>query len=223
MAHETPKIEATPRDRIGTRYARRLRQEGRLPAVVYGHKSNPVAISVDENETLTHLRHGTHVMEIDIEGVGTETCLVKDLQFGYLGDDVVHVDFARVNLDETVQVMVRIEMKGKMIDSTKPGAVMVTDLSDIEVSCSVRNIPDRIRISLDAFEDVVTVADLTMPENVTAVNAPEERVAHIQIQAEEEEPVESVEGVEGAEGEGTGGEDSAPASDGGESEASSDG
>ena len=197
MAQETPKIEAKQRERVGTRYARRLRQEGRLPAVIYGHKSNPVAISVNETETLTHLRHGTIVMEVDIEGVGTETCLVKDLQFGYLGDDVVHVDFARVDLDETVTVMVSIDLHGQMTGSKKPGAIMVTDMTDIEVSCSVRNIPDRIRLDLGAFEDVATVADLEMPENVTPINAPEERIAHIQIQAEEEEPASGEDAADG--------------------------
>ena len=201
MSKETPKIEAKPRERVGTRYARRLRQEGRLPAVVYGHKSNPVAISVNETETLNHLRHGSLVMEIDIEGAGTETCLVKDLQFGYLGDDVVHVDFARVDLDETVTVMVGVDLHGEMSAAKKPGAIMVTDLTDIEVTCSVRNIPDRIRLDLDSFEDSVTVGDLDMPENVTPTNSPEERIAHIQTQVAEEEPAE---GEEAADGEASG-------------------
>ena len=201
MSKETPKIEAKPRERVGTRYARRLRQEGRLPAVVYGHKSNPVAISVNETETLNHLRHGSLVMEIDIEGAGTETCLVKDLQFGYLGDDVVHVDFARVDLDETVTVMVSVDLHGEMSGAKKPGAIMVTDLTDIEVTCSVRNIPDRIRLDLDSFEDSVTVGDLDMPENVTPTNSPEERIAHIQTQVAEEEPAE---GEEAADGEASG-------------------
>ena len=216
MPKETPKVEAKPRDRVGTRYARRLRQEGRLPAVVYGHKSDPVAISLDENETLTHLRRGTLVMEIDIEGIGSETCLVKDLQFGYLGDDVVHVDFTRVNLDQVVTVMVRVEMRGQMANSKLPGAVMVTDLTDIEVSCSVRNIPEGIRLELGSFEDVVTVGDLEIPDNVTVVTPTEERIAHLTIQAEEVET--STEGGidddANAAGDGDGGGSAAGSSDG---------
>ena len=114
MAKDTPKISAQTREKVGTRYSRRLRQEGRLPAVIYGHKSNPVAISVDETETISHITHGAHVMEIDVDGGNIETCLVKDLQFGYLGDNVVHVDFTRVDLDEIVTIIVKLDLRGQL-------------------------------------------------------------------------------------------------------------
>ena len=105
MAHETPTINATTRDQLGTRYSKRLRKTGRLPGVIYGHKANPVAISVDEKETLTVLKKGAHVINVAIDGKQPETCLIKDLQFGYLGDNVIHVDFARVDLNEEVAVV----------------------------------------------------------------------------------------------------------------------
>ena len=98
MKHKAPTIEAKAREKVGSVYARRLRKAGRLPAVIYGHKKAPVPITIDEDEILSHLRHGTHVLTVDVEGARPETCLVKDLQFGYLGDNVIHVDFARVDL-----------------------------------------------------------------------------------------------------------------------------
>ena len=98
MTHDTPTLTALPRHRTGSRYARRLRQSGQLPAVIYGHKSDPLPVSIDEKDMLTLLHHGTHVMKLNVEGGGEETCLIKDLQFGYLGDNVIHVDFARVAL-----------------------------------------------------------------------------------------------------------------------------
>ena len=94
--HDTPTISATSRERTGTRYSQRLRKQGRLPAVIYGHKKTPISVSVDEKEILTLLHSGAHVLEVKVEGGSKETCLVKDLQFGYLGDNVIHVDFARV-------------------------------------------------------------------------------------------------------------------------------
>ena len=72
MKHQAPTVEALPRDKVGSIYARRLRKAGRLPAVIYGHKKEPVAISVDESEMLMHLRHGTHVLTIDVEGAKQE-------------------------------------------------------------------------------------------------------------------------------------------------------
>ncbi len=112
MKHETPKIEAERREKVGSVYAQRLRKAGRLPAVIYGHKQDPVAVSVDEKEILAHLNHGTHVLDIAVKGAGSETVLVKDLQFGYLGDNVMHVDFARVDLEEEVTVLVTLLFSG---------------------------------------------------------------------------------------------------------------
>ena len=79
MAHDTPTIEARFRERIGTRYAKRLRDQGRLPAVIYGHGAAPQSVSVDEKEILHALHLGAHVFNVTIEGK-PETCLVKELQ-----------------------------------------------------------------------------------------------------------------------------------------------
>ena len=67
MSNETPTLHATTRERKGTRYARRLRSEGRLPAVIYGQGSDPLSISLDHVETLRLLKSGNHVFEIAVE------------------------------------------------------------------------------------------------------------------------------------------------------------
>ena len=66
MGHETPTIEVTTRERTGTRYARRLRDAGRLPAVIYGQDSAPCHVSMDAQEAISHLRQGVHVMDVCI-------------------------------------------------------------------------------------------------------------------------------------------------------------
>ena len=85
MSHDTPTIVAQPRTQLGTIYAKRLRRDGRLPAVIYGREAEPAHVSVDEKEVTQYLRHGSHVMTVETDGKG-ETCLVKDLQFGYLDE-----------------------------------------------------------------------------------------------------------------------------------------
>lgn len=196
MAKETPKISAQTREKVGTRYSRRLRQEGRLPAVIYGHKSNPMAISVDETETIKHITHGAHVMEIDVEGGSTETCLVKDLQFGYLGDNVVHVDFARVNMDEVVTIVVKLDLRGELSGAKKGNATMVTSLNDVEVSCPVRHIPESFRIDLENFEDSVSVGDIELPEHVTILTGIDTTIAHVETKSEEDTGGDDAEGGE---------------------------
>jgi large subunit ribosomal protein L25 len=146
-----------------------------------------MSIAVDSKETLAILHHGAHVLNIAVDGASTETCLVKDLQFGYLGDDVVHVDFARVNLDETVQVLVRLEIIGEVAGAKSGNAIMITDLNEIEVSCAVRSIPEFIRVDLGDFEDSVNVGELTLPEGVTAVTSAETSVIRLQVKGDADE------------------------------------
>lgn len=195
MKHETPTISAQLRDRLGTRYAQRLRKQGRLPGVIYGHKIDPVHVSVDEKEVLTHLHHGAHVLNVNVENGQPQTCLVKDIQFGYLGDNVVHLDLTRVDLDEEVTVHVHLKFTGQA-KTAAAGAVMSTPISELEVICRVTDIPEEIRVDLSKMEDVFTVGDLELPEGVRTELDADTPIAVLSYVAEAEEG-EAVE-VEGA-------------------------
>jgi large subunit ribosomal protein L25 len=189
MKHDAPTIDAKPRTKVGSTYARRLRRTGRLPAVIYGHKRDPISISVDEDEMLTHLRHGTHVLTIDVEGAKPETCLVKDLQFGYLGDNVIHVDFARVTLTQEVQVHVRLEFVGEPHAAQRGGAILNHDLTDLEVTCRVNEIPENIKVDMALMGEglMLTVGQLELPPRVRAEVPPDTPVAHISFVKKAEE------------------------------------
>jgi large subunit ribosomal protein L25 len=208
MTHETPTINAAKRERLGSRYAQRLRKSGQLPAVIYGHGADPVSVSIEEKATLAHLHHGQHVFNVSIEGGATETCLVKDLQFGYLGDNVIHVDLARVDLDEKVKVRVHLDLVGELQNATLAGAIVVHDHSEIEVECAVRDIPESIRVELDTYKQSVTVGELAMPEGVVAITPDGTMIIHVQIAAEEDEEDEA------APAEAAAAEGDAPAADG---------
>ncbi len=187
MSHETPTLEAHVRDRLGSRYAKRLRATGRMPAVIYGHGEAPLAVSLDAKETLRHLHHGSHVFKVVTDG-GEQTCLVKDLQFGHLGDDVIHVDLSRVNLDEEVEVKVHLHFVGAPAAAAKSGVVLTHVLNEVEVRCKVRDIPDEIRVDLDKMtSDAFTVADLAMPAGCAAVTATDSLVAHLEYVTEDAE------------------------------------
>lgn len=187
MKHETPTIQAKLRDRIGSRYSQRLRKAGRLPGVIYGHKANPVAVSVDEKEMLTVLRHGTHVVNINVEGGESQTCLVKDLQFGYLGDNVIHIDLARVDLDEEVTVHVALHFVGEPKGAKSAGAVVSHPMTELEIVCRVTDIPDEIRVDLSSMEDVFTVSDLVLPPGVRTTLDAGTPIAQITFVSEAEE------------------------------------
>ena len=197
MSHETPTVEAQMRDRTGTRYAQRLRSAGHLPAVIYGHKEDPVAVSVNAKEILLHLHHGAHVLEIKVDGGKSETCLVKDLQFGYLGDNVIHVDLARVNLDEEVNVQVHIHFVGEPEAAKQPGAILSHDLTELEVICKVNAIPEEIRVDQSSMESSLSVGEIELPAGVRSAVDDDTLVAHISFVQE----VDSGEEAEVGEGE----------------------
>lgn len=194
MAHETPTITAQTRERTGTRFSQRLRKAGRLPAVIYGHKSDPVSISVDEKEMLLHLHHGSHVVNVTIEGGKTETCLVKDLQFGYLGDNIIHLDLARVDLDEEVHVQVHLNFTGSSPEAQKPGAIVSHPVTELEVICKVNAIPGDIRVDTSQMEGTIfTVGEIELPPGVRTEVKPDTPVLTISFIHEEEAVGEEVE------------------------------
>jgi large subunit ribosomal protein L25 len=200
MAHETPKIQAEPRERVGTRYARRLRKAGRLPAVIYGHGVEPLAVHVDETEVVDHLRHGLHVMEVTVNGGKKQTCLVKELQYGYLGDDIVHLDFARVNLQEEVTVNVHLDFVGEPEESHHAGAIIRHDLTELSVRCKVSAIPEEIKVDLATMKgQQLHAGEVSLPPGVVLAEDEERIVASIgfvkkTVTAAEEAEVEAVEG-----------------------------
>ena len=188
---KTPSVTATTRQRTGTRYAQRLRKQGRLPAVIYGHKTDPLSVSVDEKEIMAHLQRGTHVLSVHVEGGSKETCLVKDLQFGYLGDNVIHIDFARVDLDEEVRVNVHLNFVGEPASARKTGAILSHDLTELEVVCRVNEIPEEIRVDLNLMGEatVLTVGEVELPPGLRATADPGTPVSHISFVHKEEEAV----------------------------------
>ena len=189
MSKETPQIKVELREKLGTRYAQRLRKSGRLPASVYGSGSEPVSVSIDEKEIITHLRHGNHVMELDNGDGSPATVLVKDLQFGYLGDNLIHVDFARVNLTQIVTVNAKLNIVGQPTQSSAPGAMLEIIRPEIEIECMVKDIPGIITVDLSTVEEIFTIGDLVLPDGVKATLDEARHIAHVTIEQEETEEV----------------------------------
>ncbi len=199
MAHEAPIVKVELRDKLGTRYARRLRKNGRMPATIYSKDTDPISVSIDEKEILKHLHGGSHVMELDNGDGNPATALVKGLQFGYLGDNLIHVDFARVNLKQVVTVTMTLDISGQPTSASETGAILEVPRPQIEVECMVKDIPESIKVDLSTVESVFTIGDLELPDGVKATLDPERHIAHVTIVQEEIEEVDTEETVEGEE------------------------
>src|SRR5438477_13076502 len=163
---QTAQITAKPRAELGSRANKRLRDAGMIPGVIYGHKEAVVPVTLPKKETVNHLEHGAHVFNLALEGK-SETVLVKEVQYDHLGIEVIHVDFARVSLDEKVEVTVPLELKGDP-KGEKDGGVLQQIINELQVECLVTDIPDKIvhNVSEMALDDVVHVKDLQLPSGV---------------------------------------------------------
>ncbi len=189
---QIPKLQGERRERTGSRYAYRLRQDGRLPAVVYGHKQDtiPVALDYRQFNDLVHQHH--HLLELEFDSQ-TEPCLIKEVQWNHLGTQIVHVDLTRVNLSEEVEVELEIELKGEPAALQEEGAVLNHPETSITVACRADQIPESLSADISGLQvgEALTVADLQLPEGVRAVTDPETVLAQIQIVQEEPEAEEA--------------------------------
>src|SRR3954471_4790262 len=186
MAKQAAQVTVKPRPELGSRANKRLRDSGFVPGVIYGHKEAVVPVTLPRKEGTNHLDHGAHVFNLALDGK-SETVLVKEVQYDHLGIDVIHVDFARVSLDEKVEVTVPIELKGEP-KGEADGGVLQQIMAEIEIECLVTEIPDIIRhnVSEMALNDVLQVKDLKLPAGVKPIVDGDQIVAQVKEVKEEE-------------------------------------
>jgi large subunit ribosomal protein L25 len=191
-------LQAEKRQEVGSRAARRLRADGAVPAVLYGHQRDTVHLTVPTRE-LEHLLHeGTRLLDLEIGGT-IEPAIIKDIQYDALGDHLLHVDFARVAMDEKLTVTIPVELHGTP-KGVEAGGVLDHALVDVEVSCLPADIPDRITVEVAHLEigDTIHLSDLEPPPGVEFLEDAESPVASVHPPMELEEAEEAAEVVEEA-------------------------
>jgi len=184
-------LKAEPREGKGSARARRIRREGRVPCVLYGHGEEVVALSLSKKAVHGLLEAGHHVVSLDL-GDRRERALVKEVQYDTLSSGVLHVDFSRVALDETVTLAVDLTPHGEPKAVLADG-VLEQPLHEIEVACRADSIPDAIVVEVGHLEtnEMIHVKDIVLPEGVTALTDAEAIafVVHERREAPEEEEV----------------------------------
>lgn len=194
MATQTiPQIQGQKRSDLGSRRSRRLRDGGRLPAVIYGHRQEPVHVSLDRKELTDLLHRKAHLVEVAV-GIGKESCLLKEVQWDHLGLSIIHVGLNRVDMTEEVTVEVDIELVGEAVGLKEGGAYLDHPASAVKIRCLAANIPESIQVQIGDLKvgDAITVGDLKLPAGVTAVDDPEMLIAAIHVAVEEVEVAAAV-------------------------------
>ena len=162
-------LKATKRTESGTKAVRRLRKAGKLPAVVYGHKKDPLSVTVDYKEFIAIVRHHDRLIQLEIDGE-LKDVFIKDAQHDVLGDIILHADFEWVGVDELVKVGVEIKLWGTPAGASI-GGVVRQRIDDVEIEVPVKNIPDHFRVDISAMTlgDRITLDDIELPEGSSIV------------------------------------------------------
>jgi large subunit ribosomal protein L25 len=182
----------------GTKVARRLRAQGQIPAIIYGHKQAPTPISMSRESVWEMIKKQTHLAELEMDGGGLETVLVREIQWDHLGKEIIHLDFARVSAGESIETEVRIDLRGTA-PGVAEGGVLEQLIHSIEVTCRADAIPDNIRVDISDLHlnKAIHVKELKLPEGVTVKADPETLVVHVTTKVAEAAPTaEAAEGTQ---------------------------
>ena len=166
-------LQGELRTEVGTKSAAKLRKEGKVPAVMYGHGKESVSFALSCHALTEGLHHGHRLVDVAVGGK-SETLLLKDIQYDYLGKVIIHADFVRVNLAELVTVSVVLEMKGTA-QGTHEGGIVDNHVSAIDIECKVSEIPESIVVSLKeiGIGDSIHAGDVELPAGAKLISDPE--------------------------------------------------
>lgn len=166
-------LKAEIREHTGTKAVQKVRMQGRIPAIVYGHKEKPIAISLDAHNFVEGLHHGHRLMDVQI-GRKKEKMIVKELQYDYSGKNVIHADLMRVDITEAVKVTVPIELKGTA-KGTHEGGIIEEHVDHLEIECKATEIPETIVVSIKDVHvgGALHAGDITLPDGVKLLSSPE--------------------------------------------------
>ena len=210
----------------GTRPSRRLRRQGKIPAVVYGLDADPVAVAVDWPELrrcLTTEAGLNALITLDIEGTN-HLSVVKDIQRHPTRRDVLHVDFLRVTADQLIDVNVPVILVGEARNVTMYDGMVDQSMYEMAILVKPTAVPQEIIVDITDLElgATVKVADVVLPEGAESAMDPDETVAIALITRSTREAIRRAEQGEAAEAEGAEGAEGADEGDDGDEGESGD-
>ena len=206
--------------RAGSSDSRRLRAEGKIPAVVYGHGMDPLPVSVDRRElrqALSGAAGMNTILDLTVDG-SVYPSLIKDIQRHPVRRSVQHIDFIQVNLNEEIVVAIPIHLEGEAKEVMTHNGLVDLTMQELQVRTTPRNIPDGITIDVTemTMDTVIRVEDIALPSGVVAEadpDAPVVTVLTMRAPVEEEEEADAEAAAEAADGDAGDG-DGAADSDG---------
>jgi large subunit ribosomal protein L25 len=188
MAQGRPTLTVEPREAEGSRSTRRLRRSGFVPGVVYGTGLEARSFKADGHDLRGLLATGAAVFDIQLDGENIPV-IVKDQQLHPVRSDVMHIDMLRVNLNETIQTTVLVELHGsEEAPGVKEGGVLEQVTRELNIEALPGDIPEGLDVDVSGLEAAATLllAEISAPDGVTFLDDPQETVlATITVPTEE--------------------------------------
>jgi large subunit ribosomal protein L25 len=171
------KLAAQLRTTSGSPAARRLRAEGHIPGVLYGHGMSPLSVTVERRElrlALSGPAGSNTVLALQVDGK-SYPAVVKEMQRHPVKRAVSHIDFLQVNMDEEITFSVPLQLVGEAKAVIAEGALVDKAVDHIDVRCTPNDMPNSFEVDITEMKphDVIRLSDLTMPKGVTALGEPE--------------------------------------------------
>jgi large subunit ribosomal protein L25 len=189
-------LEVVRREDAGKGVARKLRQNGRIPAVVYGGPRDSVAITVDRksvSELIQKSEHGIRsIFLLKMSGTDQQRhAMIKDVQINPLTRKMTHIDFVRVVMDEAVRVTVPVHTTGVALGVKNGGGLLDFQVRELHIECLPNAIPDSIDVDVTNLDghQYLRISDLKLPNGVKVLDDPERvvvGVTHAKAEAAED-------------------------------------
>ena len=189
-------LNVQARNETGSSRMRRLRESGRIPAILYGHGEANVNLVVSSEELFSVMKHGGKLLTL--RGDVADSALLRAVQWDTYGNSVLHVDLLRVSATELVETSVAIELRGTAVGTTEGGVVQFVT-HEIDIECPAASIPEKIQINIADLhlDNAIHASEVPLPEGAKLVT-PGDVVIVQCVTKLEEEVVTAAAPVEGA-------------------------
>ena len=191
------KLNVSVREGKGTSFARKLRLENKVPAVLYHSGLEGTSLSIEKNELYKALKTGQFIFEIKV-GDKDQFVLVKEVQYHPVTDEIIHVDFQQVKEDQKISLEVPLRTEGES-EGVKLGGILVQLLNVVTINCKPSNVPEALSIDVTELEinSNLFVKDIVLPDDIEMITAEDIAIVSVQEPKKEEEVVEEVTDEEG--------------------------
>jgi large subunit ribosomal protein L25 len=184
-------LQAEIREGTGKELAKKLRRQGKIPGVFYGHDENPISIVLDERNALKILTSESGLIDFQIGKKKKRKVIIKEVQTDPVRQSLVHIDVMGVRLEEKITISVAVHVIGESIGVKEQGGILHQYLREVEVSCLPLNIPDHIEVDVSNMKvgDAITLGTLAI-ENVEFLGDLDQPIVNVMLPAVVKEKVE---------------------------------